>query len=162
MTSKFKSHYIIPLNSSNFVYKGGHRLERPAVSKNVTIVSMKFGFRTPSLKRRVSARTSWKRAVRHSMGIKAPRGMGIITNPKRSLYNKIYRKTTFGIEDLARTTSKKSKSSQKIREAPSKGTTTFIFFFLAVLVAMVIFPWLTLGIIVGIIAYIFYKRRKRK
>lgn len=29
---------------------------------------MKFGFRTPSLKRRISARTSWKRYVRHSMG----------------------------------------------------------------------------------------------
>lgn len=63
---------------------------------------MKFGFRTPSLKKRISARTSWKRVVRHSLGIKAPRGMGVLTNPKKALYNKVYRKTTFGIEDIAR------------------------------------------------------------
>lgn len=63
---------------------------------------MKFGFRTPSLKKRVSARTSLKRVVRHKIGVKAPRGMGIITNPKKAVYNKVYRKTTFGIEDLAK------------------------------------------------------------
>lgn len=61
---------------------------------------MKFGIRTPSLKRRIAARTSWKRVVRHSMGLKAPRGYGIITNPKKALYNKIYRKTTISIFDL--------------------------------------------------------------
>lgn len=63
---------------------------------------MKFGFRTPSLKRRIAARTSLKRYVRHSMGLKMPRGYGFITNPKRALYNKVYRKTTFGIDDTAR------------------------------------------------------------
>lgn len=63
---------------------------------------MKFGFRVPSLKRRIAARTSWKRYVRHSMGIKMPRGYGFLTNPKRALYNKVYRKTTFGIEDIAK------------------------------------------------------------
>ena len=63
---------------------------------------MKFGFRTPSLTRRIAARTSWKRYVRHSMGLKMPKGMGMITSPKKALYNKFYRKTTFGIEDLAR------------------------------------------------------------
>lgn len=63
---------------------------------------MKFGLRTPSLKRRIAARTSWKRVVRHSMGLKAPRGMGMLTNPKRALYNKVYNKTSFSIDDLAR------------------------------------------------------------
>jgi len=29
-----------------------------------------------------------------------PRGYGVITNPKKALYNKTYRKTTFGIEDM--------------------------------------------------------------
>jgi len=70
---------------------------------------MKFGLRTPSLKRRIAARTSWKRMVRHSMGLKAPRGMGLLTNPKRALYNKIYHKTTIGIDDLL----KGSKQSAK-------------------------------------------------
>lgn len=61
---------------------------------------MKFGIRTPSLKRRIAARTSWKRVVRHSLGLKAPRGMGILTNPKKALYNKVYNKTTVSVDDL--------------------------------------------------------------
>lgn len=55
---------------------------------------MKFGFRTPSLKKRIAARTSWKRIVRHSMGLKAPRGYGWLTNPRRALYNRVYHRTT--------------------------------------------------------------------
>jgi hypothetical protein len=63
---------------------------------------MKFGFRVPSLRKRIAARTSWKRYVRHSMGLKAPRGWGWITNPRKALYNRIYRRTTFGVEDVLR------------------------------------------------------------
>ena len=55
---------------------------------------MKFGIRTPSLRGRFAARTSWKRFVRHSLGLKAPRGMGWLTNPKRAAYNRIYSRTT--------------------------------------------------------------------
>lgn len=61
---------------------------------------MKFGLRTPSLKKRISARTSWKRYVRHNMGIKAPRGAGFITNPKRATYNRIYNHTSFSIDNI--------------------------------------------------------------
>jgi hypothetical protein len=57
---------------------------------------MKFGIRTPSLKRRISSRTSVKRYVRHSLGIKAPRGMGWVTNPKKAAYNRVYHRTTKG------------------------------------------------------------------
>ena len=42
---------------------------------------MRFGFRRPSLCKRIAARTSWKRFVRHSLGLKAPRGWGRITEP---------------------------------------------------------------------------------
>lgn len=55
---------------------------------------MKFGIRTPSLNKRIAARTSWKRVVRHSMGVKAPRGYGWITNPKKAAYNRVYSRTT--------------------------------------------------------------------
>jgi hypothetical protein len=58
---------------------------------------MKFGIRKPSLKKRIAARTSWKRVVRHSVGVKAPRGMGWITNPRRAAYNRIYSRTTIGV-----------------------------------------------------------------
>ena len=56
---------------------------------------MRIGPRTPSLRRRVAARTSWKRYVRHSLGLKAPRGMGWLTNPRRAAYNRAYNRLTF-------------------------------------------------------------------
>jgi hypothetical protein len=55
---------------------------------------MKFGFRAPSLKKRIAARTLWKRVARHSLGLKAPRGAGGITDPKRAAYNRIYSRAT--------------------------------------------------------------------
>lgn len=58
---------------------------------------MKFGIRTPSLKKRISARTSLKRVARHSLGLKAPRGAGWLTNPKKAAYNRVYNRTTVGL-----------------------------------------------------------------
>jgi hypothetical protein len=58
---------------------------------------MKFGLRTPSFRKRIAARTSLKRVVRHSLGLKAPRGMGWLTNPRRAAYNRIYSRTTVGL-----------------------------------------------------------------
>jgi hypothetical protein len=46
------------------------------------------------LTKRIAARTSWKRYVRHSLGLKAPRGWGWLTNPRRAAYNRIYSRTT--------------------------------------------------------------------
>lgn len=66
---------------------------------------MKFGFRTPSISRSVSARTrgrvtrTVKRTVVPGYGAK---GMGWLRNPRRAAYNKVYKKTTFGIGDLFR------------------------------------------------------------
>lgn len=57
---------------------------------------MKFGFRKPSLKKRIAARTSVKRVIRHQLGLKAPRGWGWITNPKKAAYNRVYQRTTRG------------------------------------------------------------------
>ncbi len=58
---------------------------------------MKIGLRIPSLKKRVAARTSPARWVRHSMGIKAPRGWGWLTNPRKAAYNQAYNRTSFGL-----------------------------------------------------------------
>jgi hypothetical protein len=57
---------------------------------------MKFGFRTPSIKKRIAARTSVKRVIRHNLGLKAPRGFGWVSNPKKALYNKVYNQTSRG------------------------------------------------------------------
>lgn len=61
---------------------------------------MKFGVRTPSLKKSIAARTSVKRFVRHNLGLKAPRGMGWITDPKKALYNRVYNRTTISAGSL--------------------------------------------------------------
>lgn len=64
---------------------------------------MKFGMRKPSLKKSLSARTKGraKRAVKKALipGY-GKKGTGFIKNPKKALYNKVYRKTTFSIFDL--------------------------------------------------------------
>jgi hypothetical protein len=57
---------------------------------------MKFGFRIPSIKKRIAARTSLKRVVRHNLGFKAPKGLGWFTDPKKAMYNKVYNKTSRG------------------------------------------------------------------
>ena len=57
---------------------------------------MKFGFRIPSLNKRIAARTSVKRMIRHNLGLKAPRGMGWITDPKKAMYNRVYNRTSRG------------------------------------------------------------------
>lgn len=60
---------------------------------------MKFGFRTPSLKRSISARTTGraKRAIKRAIipGY-GKRGIGLLTNPKKSIYNRVYIRTTMG------------------------------------------------------------------
>lgn len=64
---------------------------------------MKFGIRTPSLKRSISARTAGraKRSIKKALipGY-GKKGRGWITNPKKAAYNKIYRKTTVSFWDL--------------------------------------------------------------
>lgn len=62
---------------------------------------MKFGFRVPSVQKRFAARTSWKRYARHSVGIKMPRGLGWISNPKKASYNRIYNRVSFDVFKLS-------------------------------------------------------------
>jgi hypothetical protein len=49
---------------------------------------MKFGVRRPSLRGALAARLSLKRFIRHSLGLKAPRGWGWLTDSRRALYNR--------------------------------------------------------------------------
>lgn len=57
---------------------------------------MKFGIRKPSLRKSISARTSIKRKI----GIRMPKGMGVLRNPKKAIYNKMYNRTTISIPKL--------------------------------------------------------------
>lgn len=56
----------------------------------------RFGFRVPSLSKRIAARTSIKRLVKNKLGLRAPRGWGWITNPKKAAYNRVYNRATGG------------------------------------------------------------------
>ncbi len=64
---------------------------------------MKFGFRTPSLKKSISARTTGrlnraiKKAIIPGYGKK---GIGMFSDPEKALYNKVYNKTSFGLSDI--------------------------------------------------------------
>ncbi len=64
---------------------------------------MKFGLRTPSLKRSLKARTTGraKRAIKKSLipGY-GKKGAGWVKNPKKAAYNKVYKKTSFSIWDI--------------------------------------------------------------
>lgn len=66
---------------------------------------MKFGMRRPSLKKSLRARTTGKvkRAVKKAVvpGY-GKKGMGWLKNPKKALYNKIYKKTSFSLFDVFR------------------------------------------------------------
>ena len=64
---------------------------------------MKFGIRTPSIKRSLKARTTGraKRAVKKALipGY-GKKGMGWAKNPRKAAYNKVYNKTSFSIWDI--------------------------------------------------------------
>jgi hypothetical protein len=67
------------------------------------VINLKFGMRKPSIKKSISARTTGraKRTIKKALipGY-GKKGMGWIKNPRKALYNKVYRKTTFSFWDL--------------------------------------------------------------
>ena len=87
----------------------GRETPDPACRERVAVawtrlrgVPMPFRIRKPSLGRMISARLSPARFIRHNLGLKAPRGFGWFTNPKRALQNRIYYRTTISVWDLLR------------------------------------------------------------
>ena len=61
---------------------------------------MRSLIRKPSLRKMIAARTSPARFVRHSLGLKAPRGWGWLTNPKKAAYNRVYSRTSISLWSL--------------------------------------------------------------
>lgn len=64
---------------------------------------MKIGFRTPSLKKSIKARTTskYKRQLKSAIDpTYGKKGIVWFKNPKKALYNKIYNKTTRSIFDI--------------------------------------------------------------
>lgn len=64
---------------------------------------MKFGMRTPSMKRTIKAKTSgrMKRAIKSTTNpLYGKKGAGLIRDAKQTAYNRIYKKATFSFWDL--------------------------------------------------------------
>lgn len=123
---------------------------------------MKVGFRKPSIKKSIKARTTGKlkrtvkKAVIPGYGKK---GMGWVKDPKRAAYNKVYHKTTFGVSDLVKTSGSRPKSEKHYDVPQEKHTTKqqssgCLLKVLAIAIfAFVGLPWLTGGkVFFGIVA----------
>ena len=100
---------------------------------------MKFWFRVPSIKKRISARISPKRYIRHNMWVKMPKWLGLISDPKKAIYNKIYNKTSFSVDNLFK--SNTNIIDNKSSEENSKGCLTFIAI-IALVIALIVNIWL--------------------
>lgn len=64
---------------------------------------MKYGMRTPNINKRISARTTGKitRTVNKTVNpLYSKKGIGIVNDPKKALYNKVYSKTTVSVDDI--------------------------------------------------------------
>lgn len=57
---------------------------------------MKFGLRIPSLPKSIAARTSIKKKIMPKM----PKGLGVLRDPEKALYNKVYNKTSMSVGNL--------------------------------------------------------------
>ncbi|HVY12521.1 MAG TPA: hypothetical protein VHB73_03040 [Alphaproteobacteria bacterium] len=63
---------------------------------------MKFGMRTPSIRKSLSARLSIHRNINNALGLRMPRGWGWLRNPRKAVYNYVYNRTTFSFWGLLR------------------------------------------------------------
>ena len=64
---------------------------------------MKIGIRKPSVKKMVKARTTGaiKRKTKSAINpLYDKKGMGLVNEPKKAVYNKVYKKTSFSIGDM--------------------------------------------------------------
>lgn len=76
---------------------------------------MKVGIKKPNLKKSIKARTTGKlkRKVKKAINpMYGKKGMGMVNNPKKAIYNKVYNKTTIGIKDVIMPKNTKSNKSK--------------------------------------------------
>lgn len=73
---------------------------------------MKIGLRTPSVKKMARARTTGKinRKLKSSINpLYGKSGMGIVNDPKKAIYNKVYNQTTVSVKDIYNKTNEEQK-----------------------------------------------------
>ena len=94
---------------------------------------MKVGLRTPSIKKTIKARTTGKakRAIKKATNpLYGETGMGLIKDPKKAIYNKVYNKTTVSIMDISEPVNENTSQissnaqSQELTSKPHKAMNT--------------------------------------
>lgn len=130
---------------------------------------MKVGMRTPNIKKRVKANTTAKakRAVKGAVNpFYGKKGMGMINDPKKAIYNKVYNKTTVSADELLmrslENTSQPHETAFQPHVSKTHGKAHYIFFmvagiiifFISVLLLFVTFSALISGVLsVAVIIY---------
>lgn len=111
---------------------------------------MKFGVRKPSIKRSIKARTTGKlkrKAKKAVNPLYGKKGMGLINNPKKAVYNKVYNKTTVSARDVG-----------KVASGKEVGSSIVTFFYLAIFSAILYFAldgwWKAIPIFLGLISLV--------
>lgn len=83
---------------------------------------MKFGIRTPNIKSSIKARTTGraKRAVKRAVNpMYGKKGMGLVNDPRKAVYNKVYNKTSVGVGDLARAATSGGSKKRRADQTPA-------------------------------------------
>lgn len=125
---------------------------------------MKVGIRKPNIKKSVKARTTGKikRSIKKSVNpLYGKKGMGYVNDPKKAIYNKVYNKTTVGVNDIAQAF--ESTSGSETVELPySKrtykicGIILTILSIITILFGLICFPFGGIIFIIGGIIFLFF------
>lgn len=94
---------------------------------------MKFGVRKVNVKTRVKARTTakLKREVKKAVNpLYGQKGIGLINDPEKALYNKVYRNTTVSVDELLDSDNNENYSNDeiqyfKLNDGEKHNSTTF-------------------------------------
>ena len=131
--------------------------------------------RKPSLTRSLKARTTskWKRQAKKAIipGY-GKKGVGWIKNPKKTMYNKVYHKTTFGLSDLFKSSKKRAKNNKQPLQYDSSRQHTsnknkrgsFIFLIVSLILLFIVPPLGVLLLLVNFFVFIikYFSSKKRK
>ena len=86
---------------------------------------MKIGLRKPSLKKSLKARTvgKWKRKAKSAFNpFYGKKGVGLLKNPSKSIKNRVYKRTTVGVNPLSGLGGSKHKTKTQGAKAQIKAT----------------------------------------
>ena len=131
---------------------------------------MKFGFRKPSIRKSISARTTGKlkRQVKKAVNpLYGKKGMGYVNDPQKAIYNKVYTNTTIGTKEILKSNvSSKPKSNSNSEEDIDFNNTGWgcvKYFYIALLFVLGFFtlPW-GVGVVFVGLGIFFIIRIKRK